>query len=203
MNMNLENLVKEIENIDNYKNKSLSYYNNLIDNCTKYNEMEAVVYLYDHMIKNNIKPNEETYKSINRLHSKTIKENNQIYIKNLNRTKRLAPRRRIHKIMKGHLYSAKYNNAKKHEEKVRQFLDNNNQYKMIIKQRIKLAKIISKNCNIPFNDARFIITSLKRQKYFNNSNKNEKKTMTKIVDTSKTKTKNTKQQSILSYFNNK
>ena len=43
MNMNLENLVKEIENIDNCENKSLSYYNNLIDNCTKYNEMEAVV----------------------------------------------------------------------------------------------------------------------------------------------------------------
>jgi len=205
--MQLEYLDNQVQNIENIENKTLAFYNNLIYNCTKYNEMEAVVYLYDHMIKNNIKPNEEIYKSINRLHSKTIKENNQIYIKNLNRTKRLAPRRRIHKIMKGHLYSAKYNNAKKHEEKVRQFLDNNNQYKTIVKQRIKLAKIISKHCNIPFNDARFIITSLKRQKYFNNSNKNEKitmiKTMTKIVDTSKIKTKNTKQQSILSYFNNK
>ncbi len=87
--------------------------------------MEAVVYLYDNMIKNKIKPNEYTFKLINRLHSKTIKENNKIYIKNLDRTNKLQPRRRIHKIMKGHNYSAKYNNAKKYETKVIEFLDNN------------------------------------------------------------------------------
>mgnify|MGYP001201433035 CR=1 FL=1 len=171
MNMNLENLVKEIENIDKCENKTLDYYNNLIDNCTKYNEMEAVVYLYDNMIKNKIKPNEYTFKLINRLHSKTIKENNKIYIKNLDRTKRLQPRRRIHKIMKGHNYSEKYNNAKKYETKVVEFLDNNSDIKSMVNQRIKLAKIISKNCNISFNDARFIITSLKRKKYFDNKSK--------------------------------
>ena len=36
----------------------------------------------------------------------------------------------------------------------------------MISQRIKLAKIISKNCDISFNDARFVITSLKRKKNF-------------------------------------
>ena len=175
--MNLEILDQKIQNIDNCENKTLSYYNNLIDSCTKYNEMEAVVYLYDNMIKNKIKPNKRTYALINRLHSKTIKENNKIYVKNLDRTKRLQPRRRIHKIMKGYNYSEKYNNAKKYESKVIEFLDNNIDFKNMVSQRIKLAKIISKNCNISFNDARFIITSLKRKKYFKN---NPKKTQLKI-----------------------
>ena len=76
--MNFIELENKVQNIDNYENKTLSYYNNLINNCTKYNEMEAVVYLYDHMIKNKIKPDECTFKLINRLHSKTIKENNKL-----------------------------------------------------------------------------------------------------------------------------
>ena len=165
--MDLETLDKLVQDIGSCENKSLNYYNKLIYNCSRHNEMEAVVYLYDNMLKNNIKPDESTFKYIGFLHSKTIKENNKIYIKNLDRVNKLKPRRRIHKIMKGHLYSKKYNNAKQHEEKVKDFLNKNNNYKNMVSQRIKLAKIISKNCDISFNDARFVITSLKRKKFFN------------------------------------
>ena len=86
--------------------------------------MTAVVFLYDSMKNNNITPDQNTYNLINKLHSKTIPENSNIYIKNINPIA-LKPRRRIHKIMKGHFYSANYNNALKNKDRVINYLDKN------------------------------------------------------------------------------
>ena len=176
--MEIEELSKLIESTYTRKNISLNEYNNILKSCVYHKEMEATVYIYDEILKKSITPNSYTYSLINKLHSKTIPESNRIKIKYQEAKRRLAPRRRIHKIMKGHNYSDKYNNAKIHEEKVRTFLDNNQNYKVMIEKRNKLAKIISKNCNISFNDARFIITSLKRKKYFSSINDNKQKSIT-------------------------
>ena len=100
----MEELQMQINKLynDNYI-PSLVVYNNLLDKITRKNEMEATVFIYDHMKKNNIKPNDLTFKYINRLHSKTIPESKTIVIKD-NGKKKLQPRRRIHKIMKGYNY---------------------------------------------------------------------------------------------------
>ncbi len=157
--------------IDNSDNLSLFEYNNILKLCADFYEMEAMVYIYDKMLENNIKPNNYTFKQIGKLHSKKIKESSLINI-HLDSKKRLEPRRRIHKIMKGFEYSAKYNNALQHKDKVINYL--NNQKSIDLDNRISLAKLISKNVNISFNDARYIITYLKRTQYFNKNQKNLK-----------------------------
>jgi pentatricopeptide repeat protein len=178
--MEIEKLSKLIESTYGKKDISLNVYNSIIKECVYHKEMEAVVYIYDQIINSGHKPDELTFKLVNKLHSKTIPESNKIHIKYQNSAKRLAPRRRIHKIMKGHNYSDKYNNAKEHEEKVRKFLDENPNYKSQVDKRIKLAKIISKKCNISFNDARFVITALKRKKFFSDKTSHSQQSITKF-----------------------
>jgi pentatricopeptide repeat protein len=161
--MEMENLQTEINNMKLINNKSLEYYNSLLKKCIEYKEMRATVYVYDDMLENNIKPNDNTFKIIDKLHSKTVPEFSRIYIKNFNKNS-LQPRRRIHKIMKGHNYSKNYNNALINLDKVKLYLDKNPEHKSV-QNRHKLAIIIAKNCNVSINDSRYIITKLKRIKY--------------------------------------
>jgi len=161
----LEDLKQKIYNL--YKpgiKLSLNEYNNLIKLCVDINEMAAVVFIYDNMIENKISPDKNTYNLINKLHSKTIRENNEIYIKNQNIGK-LNPRRRIHKIIKGYNYSDNYKNALIHLDKVKTYLNNNPDIKSY--HRIKLANTISKKCSITFDEARYIVTNLKKTKFIN------------------------------------
>ena len=141
---------------------NLDQYNELIKKCAGEYEMSAVVFLYDNMKLNGIKPNKETFENINKLHSKKCPENNSIIIPNQNIGK-LKPRRRIHKIMKGYNYSSNYQKALEHIDIVKEYITMNPNVKYY--SRIKLAKNISKKCNITFNDARYIITNLKRTKF--------------------------------------
>ena len=168
---NLKDRVNRLYNVE-YR-LTLEEYNTLLLDCVNRYEMAAVVFIYDHMKQSTIEPNEYTYSIIDKLHSKTVKQSNEIYIKNQNVGK-LDPRRRIHKIMKGYNYSDNYNNAMIHLDKVKTFLDN---YPEVQKyNRMKMAKTISSKCSISFNDARYIITKLKRTNYLN------KKTEYKIDD---------------------
>jgi pentatricopeptide repeat protein len=141
---------------------NLNEYNSLIYHCVSNYEMAAVIFLYDNMKKKNIKPDSHTFNLINKLHSKKCPENNIIVIPNQNVGK-LNPRRRIHKIMKGHNYSENYQNALQHLEKVKKYISENPDVKYY--SRIKLAKHLSKNCDISFNNARYIITNLKKTKF--------------------------------------
>ena len=178
--MEIDKLSKLIESTYNKKDISLKTYNTILKECVFHKEMEATVYIYDKIISSGHKPDATTFKLVDKLHSKKIPESNKIHIKYQDSAKRLAPRRRIHKIMKGHNYSDKYNSAKEHEEKVRKFLDENPNHKAKIDKRIKLAKIISKNCGITFNDARFVITALKRKKYFSDKSSKNQQSITKF-----------------------
>uniref|UniRef100_A0A6C0J061 Uncharacterized protein n=1 Tax=viral metagenome TaxID=1070528 RepID=A0A6C0J061_9ZZZZ len=148
---------------------SLEEYNNLIKRCVDLYEMDAVVFLYDRMKNQGLIPDKYTYKLIDKLHSKTCKQSNTIYIKNQNINK-LPARRRIHKIMKGYNYSDNYNRALIHLSKVKLFLNKDKDWYNY--PRIKLAKYISNNCKISFNDSRYIITNLKKTNYFKNHNLN-------------------------------
>jgi len=161
-----EKLKREIYSLYNPDIKiNREKYNSLILQCVDRHEMTAVVFLYDHMLKNNIKPNDKTFKYIDRLHSKTVQENNKIPIKNDAGVRKLKPRRRIHKIMKGHNYSEKYNKALEGDniEKVKKFITENPDVKYL--DRGKLARTISRKCGINVVDARYIITNLKRTKF--------------------------------------
>ena len=141
---------------------SLKEYNDLIKKCVDLYEMSAVVFLYDNMKYNKINPDNETFKLINKLHSKKCPEKNFILIKDYDVSK-LKPRRRIHKIMKGYNYSSNYNNSLKFIELVKSYIILNPEIRLY--NRIKLAKNICKNCNITFDNARYIITNLKRTKF--------------------------------------
>ena len=140
--MELYDLQNEINKLydKNYKLKTVDY-NYLLHNTTKFKEMEATVFIYDHMIFNNVKPDSDTYDLINRLHSKTIYENNKIYIKK-SLKKKLKPRRRIHKIMKGYNYSENYQEALIHLDIVKKFALSETHYNATISLLILLYCIL-------------------------------------------------------------
>lgn len=140
---------------------SLEEYNDLIKKCCDLYEMSAVVFLYDNMKYHKINPSNDTFKLINKLHDKKCQENNVILIKD-NGIKKLTPRRRIHKIIKGY----NYRNALKDLELVKSYIELHPE--IISYDRIKLAKHISNNCNIPFNNTRYIITNLIKKKFIYN-----------------------------------
>jgi len=202
--LSVENLKEEVYKLYNPNTKlSLDEYNNLISLCVNNFEMSAVIFIYDHMKDNKIVPSTETYNLIDKLHSKTIQESNEIYIKNQDIGK-LKPRRRIHKIMKGYNYSDNYNKALVNVDKVKNYIEINPT--VIEYPRIKLAKDISKNCSISFDDARYIITNLKKTKYF--SEKKKYIAPIKIDDFSKIleinkKSSTPKQTSITNFFQKK
>ena len=78
--------------------------------------------------------------------------------------------------MKGYNYSENYNNALQHLELVKSYIILHPEIKTY--NKIKLAKTISSKCNITFNDARYIITNLKKTKFLIDQNMNQQKSIT-------------------------
>lgn len=168
----MEELKNKIEWLYDLSNKyTLKEYNSLIKQCANNYEMSAVVFLYDNMKHHNIMPTKETYTIIDTLHSKTCIENYKIQIKDLEKHK-LKSRRRIHKIMKGYHYSDNYKNALQYTDKVKKYILENPSIKDYY--RIKLAKTLSKKCHITFDEARYIITNLKKTKWLDFSGNTSK-----------------------------
>ena len=157
----MSNLQEIINNINN-KKLTINEYNKILSIASSKYEMSSIVFIYEHMKNNNIELNEESYKIINRLHSKTVKENDTIILP-FDDKKRLEPRRRIHKIMKGKLMSEKYSDAKQYIDKVQELIKNYN----YDGDKIKLAKFISKGINVDIKFAKVIVTVLKRNKLIN------------------------------------
>ena len=156
---------------------SLQEYNDLIKQCVDLYEMTAVVFLYDNMKYHKINPNKDTFHLLNKLHSKTCPENNLIVIKNQD-IRKLKPRRRIHKIMKGYNYSDNYSSALKNVDHVKSYIMSHPEIRQY--NKIKLAKNISNNCDVTFANAKYIITNLKRTKFLKDNitiNTNTNKTI--------------------------
>ena len=151
----------KIDNIDTLNN--ILDCNELLKLLQNNFEMTAVVYVYDYMKNKNIIPTDETYSIIDKLHSKTVTENNNIRcIKTTNRT--LQPRRRIHKIMKGYYYSK----ALIDKDIVIKFLSQNN-YDYDGKNNKKkniLIKNIRKNTLLNDKNINYIISYLNRIHFF-------------------------------------
>jgi len=163
----MELLKQELESLYNPSIKlTIDEYNELLERCVYFREMGAVVFVYDSILKNNIKPTQDTFETIEKLHSKTIPESSKIHIRGCN-PNALKPRRRIHKIIKGHNYTDSYTKAMVHLESVKTYLNAHPEVKSI-SNRHKLAKTISDNCNISVRDVRYIVTKLKRTRYLTN-----------------------------------
>lgn len=160
----MNKLQEDIDSLYNLENKlTLTQYNKLLRECVNYKEMGATVFVYDHMLIHRITPTDETFKIIEKIHSKTISESKNIILKpSLKKT--LQPRRRIHKIIKGYNYSDNYQKALVHLDMVKKYL-NENQHLKTIQNKHALAKTISKKCQISIRDSRYIVTNLKRTKF--------------------------------------
>ena len=157
----IEYLQIEINNINNFNN--IGDLNDILKECVNLNEMRAIVYIYDYIKLHKLIPTDYTYELINKMHSKTIKENNNLIIPD-NNINNLQPRRRIHKIMKGYNYS----NALKNKDIIINYLNNNN-YEYDGKNnklKNKLINEIYSNSTVSISDIKHIITYLNRQKYF-------------------------------------
>ena len=164
--VNTQNLQQKMNDLVEKKVDSLSYdfYKSLITAAVNQKEFATTVFLFDHMKTNNLKPKEDIYTIINKLHSKTLPESKKIKLP-LNIHKTLQPRRRIHKIMKGHNNKEAYDDAKNNSNIVKEYLLKN---KDIAKMNnpIVMAKKIKQNCDLNMKQIRFIITHLKRTKFF-------------------------------------
>ena len=159
-------LQNKIDNIDNIKN--IVEFNELLINCVDKYEMTAVVFIYDIMKQKKIQLNDRTYEIINKLHSKKVKENNTIKLQNTSLGKKLQPRRRIHKIMKGY----NYKNALKKKNIVIAYLNNNNyDYDGHDNNNKKKLNIdIKKSTQLTDTEINFILGYLNRIKFFETKN---------------------------------
>lgn len=152
---------------------TINEFHNLLEECASNYEMKCLVYVYDTMLEKKIEPTDKTYKIINNLHSKTIKENNSISIPNKNFGASLQPRRRIHKIMKGYFYKK----ALLKKDIVISYLkklDEINYDGKDKKQKNQLCKKIQKNTPLSSSEVNFIIGYLNRINYFDNNKKSQK-----------------------------
>lgn len=145
--------------------KSADEYNTLLKQLVQKREMAAVVFVYDMMKKHSVNPTRYTFTLIDKLHSKTIPEGRTITVPQLQR-RSLQPRRRIHKIMKGYHYTRRYEQAvREYATVVKAYLRTHSD-SVPVHKRIKLAKMLAKKLGMSFDNARFVITHLKRTKFF-------------------------------------
>ena len=167
----MELLKQDIELLYNPNNKlTIGEYNKLLERCVYFKEMGAVVFIYDTILKNHLKPTKDSFNIIEKLHSKTIPESSKINIRGSN-PKALQPRRRIHKIIKGHNYTDNYTQAMVYLESVKNYLNIHPEVKSI-SNRHKLAKNISNHCKISVRNVRYIITKLKRTRFLTDTDEN-------------------------------
>jgi hypothetical protein len=154
-------LQTELNNIN--KLNDITKLNDLLKKCANHYELESVVYIFDYMKQHKHTPNELTYRILDTLHSKKIQDSSKLAVPTNNKRK-LQPKRRIHKIMKGYNYSK----ALKNKAIVINYLTNHRyDYNGKDKKQEKiLINILKQECKLPVADIRHILTYLKRQKYF-------------------------------------
>ena len=68
----------ELDNMTSLK--SINEFNNLLKKCANLYQLEAVVYILDSMKQHKFKPNDETYKILNTLHSKKIPDKSNLIV---------------------------------------------------------------------------------------------------------------------------
>tara|TARA_Y100000389_G_scaffold163876_1_gene167320 strand:- start:2787 stop:3290 length:504 start_codon:yes stop_codon:yes gene_type:complete len=161
---NLKEYIYNLE-ISDYSVSKLDekQYHEILSACAMLGEMRACVFVYDHMLSKKIKPTTETINILQKVHSKTVVENDTL-LRHSRDTSKLLPRRRIHKIVKGANYSENYNEAcDKYLGSIKEFLETDVSLKQLHKN--KLIPRISTELSIPERHVRYVVTKLKRTKY--------------------------------------
>lgn len=130
--------------------------------CARRRELRACVLVYDYLNGRGLGPDDETYRILDAVHSKSVVERNTL-LEGPVEPGKLNPKRRIHKVCKGAAYSASYNAAcDKHLEAVTTYLDSHAELKGMHKD--PLSKILSKKCGVSVKEVKYVITKLKRTK---------------------------------------
>ena len=147
---------------------------NLFKISTRLYEFSATVFLYDNMLKKKCNIGKDIFNIIEYLHRKKSPENNTIIVPSYTNSRQLQPRRRIHKIMKGYHYSTNYKKALQSKDIILNCINNNPELKSEMNKN-KLSNRLSKLCDVPLQDIRYIITNLKRTKsqYIMNDSNNK------------------------------
>ena len=139
----------------------LEVYLSLLTQCVKLREFRAAVFIFDQIKDTFQEIPENAYTILDPLHSKTVPESSQVKVPVLDPSaKTLAPRRRIHKIMKGYQIRQTNQTAAVYLPKVKGFLECHSNYKTL--PRIPLAKRIATGCHLDFNTSRRIVTKLRQ-----------------------------------------
>lgn len=142
----------------------ISVYLSLLKNSVELQEFRAAVFVFDQIKATSSVIPEEAYQVLERLHSKTLPESSRVTVPVLDPSaKTLAPRRRIHKIIKGWKLKQTNQVATVFIPKVKGFLECHSDLKTI--PRIKLAKKIASGCHLDFETSRRIITKLRQTGY--------------------------------------
>jgi hypothetical protein len=124
--------------------------------------MEAAVFLFDWLKAQKISPDDTTHAQMELLHGKKLKERTVLCMP-VTAGRKLAPRRRIHKIVKGRHVQQHYATAiATHKATVIAWLIT--QQPMILATTRDAPKRIHKACKIPLADAKYVWTHLKRTK---------------------------------------
>ena len=144
--------------------KNYDWFLDTLRMCVEQHEFAACVFVYDKYKKLNNNPPNEIYDIISKLHSKTLPESSTISLPH--NPNSLAPRRRIHKIIKGYNYTDAYRSIEKYIDSAKEFINKNKN--LNTRDRIELSRKISKHCQCKEKEARLIVTKLKRINFINN-----------------------------------
>ena len=187
----MDHVQQQLYHLQTDRYSELERYHQLLRSCVQLHEMEAVVYVYDKIKSHGWTPTKETFAIIDPLHSKTIPEHHNLRVPKELGKKTLAPRRRIHKIMKGHYYADKHTEALKYVEKAKGFLENYPDYKNT-KNRFFLAETLQSHLHIPMDICRVIVTHLKKTRYLTSAQPNSTTSLNKpsVFEFSITRTSN-------------
>lgn len=162
--MQVDEIRSQLLKLDTHQiNMDLNGYTTLLKECVQRKEMRASVFIYDDMKRCGYTPDEDVYQLLNALHSRDLPENDTLMISPPQKGV-LQPRRRIHKIMKGHLYSENYEAAcEEYLKPIIEFLKNNPEKKSLNKDR--LIPLITKELGIDKRSVRYVMTKLKRTNF--------------------------------------
>ena len=164
MNFNsveMSSLQHELRLLSSYR-PELSVYRSLMEKCVNKREFRAAVYVFDKILEEYKTVSEDIYLILERLHSKSLPESSTLVVPSTGK-KTLAPRRRIHKIIKGWRQKKTNVIAIQYLAKAKGFLDGNPGHKRL--PRLSLARKLEKACHIEFETARRLVTKLKQAGY--------------------------------------
>jgi len=149
---------KELDNISSAK------HNELLIGLAAQNDQRAVIYVYDYMRDHNIGLTDQAKEALVKLESTRGKGLRVIYNVPVPEGRQLAANRRIHKICKGARLHDRSEAAKEIMDRAIPWLQTHLKEPSFTKlDRIKMAKLMASELDVPLETARGAITKLKQK----------------------------------------